>query len=665
MAVDDLQVTSEPATGDSPPPPDLRWFKVADLDELPEGRAKTVIAGRRSLALTHWQGRYGALDNRCPHQGGPLGEGSIEKGWLRCPWHGYDYDPLTGQPPAGFSDAPACVPLEVRDDGIYVGIEDEPPHEPTVSDVVVETLINWGVTHVFGMVGHSNLGFADAMRRQEEAGRLTFIGIRHEGAAAFAASAYGKLTGRPAACFGIAGPGSTNLLTGLYDARADRAPVLAISGQVPSKVLGRGAFQDVDLSAAFADVATYSKTLLPQSDHAELATLALKHAVLERQVAHLVLPDEVQVQAAGEARASGPSGRVPDLTVSPPAGALAAARDLLARARRPVIVVGHGARFAMPDVVALAEDLGAPVLTTFKAKGLISDHHPLGCGVLGRSGTPVASWIMNESDLMLVFGASFSNHTGIAEYKPIVQVDYDPMALGRFHPVTVPVLGDVGVTARLLRDGLAAPGDGRIDQLADVAERWAIWRAEKDRRVADDLGRGVSSAAVFAAMTRHVPHDAVIAVDVGNHAYSFGRYFECTDQTVLMSGYLGSIGFGYPAAMGAWAAAPDRPIVAVTGDGGFGQYLAELTTAVKYGMGITHVLLNNNSLGKIAKEQHAERYEVWQTSLHNPDFAAYAELCGALGVRVTQADQLDDALSRALAHDGPALVEVLCDPDLV
>ena len=176
---------------------------------------------------------------------------------------------------------------------------------------------------------------------------------------------------------------------------------------------------------------------------------------------------------------------------------------------------------------------------------------------------------------------------------------------------------------------------------------------------------GVSSAAIFAAMTRQVPADAVVAVDVGNNAYSFGRYFETTSQSVLMSGYLGSIGFGFPAAMGAWAAAPDRPIVAVTGDGGFGQYLAELTTAVKYGMDITHVLIDNSMLGKITKEQRAEHLDVWQTSLHNPDFAAYAELCGAMGVRVERADELDDALERALAYDGPALVHVLADPDLV
>ena len=175
----------------------------------------------------------------------------------------------------------------------------------------------------------------------------------------------------------------------------------------------------------------------------------------------------------------------------------------------------------------------------------------------------------------------------------------------------------------------------------------------------------MSAAAVFDAMTRLVPPDAVLTVDVGNNAYSFGRYFECERQSVLMSGYLGSIGFGFPAAMGAWAAAPDRKTVAVTGDGGFGQYLAEFTTAVKYHMPITHVLLNNQELGKIAKEQRAADMDVWQVSLHNPGFAAFAELCGGLGFRVERREQLDDALAAALASDGPSLVEVVSDVELV
>ncbi len=643
----------------------VTFHKILDHDDLPEGRVATVNVGKHSLAVTHHQGRYGCLDNSCPHQGGPLGEGSIEKGLLRCPWHGYDYDPLTGSPPPPFDDAPACFEVEVRDDGVYAALPDEPPEPRTVSDVMVETMVNWGVESVFGMVGHSNLGFADALRRAEGRGDLRYFGIRHEGAAAFAATAYGKLTGGLAACFAIAGPGSTNLLTGLYDAKVDRAPVLAISGQVPSKVMGRGAFQDLDLTAAFADVARYGQTVQAGSNHAELMALACKTALVERDVAHLVLPDEVQI-APSDADAGAPLGRVGSREIAPPAEVLDAALARIAAAERPLVIVGAGARHDMAAIVAFADVIGAPVATTFKAKGQISDTHPLGCGVLGRSGTPIASWFMNESDLIVVFGASFSNHTGISDYKPIVQVDFDPMALGRFHPVEIPVLGHVGVTAETLGRRLAALDIECTDRRPEVAERWAIWRTEKQSRAIDDQGRGLNAAAVFDSMSRLIDADAVVSVDVGNNTYSFGRYFEVQQQSVLMSGYLGSIGFGFPAAMGAWAAVGDqRQIVSVSGDGGFGQYAMDFTTAVKYDMNITHVLLDNRELGKISKEQRAADFDVWQTSLVNPDFAAFAELCGGKGVRVSELEALDDALANALAHPGPALVDVVSDVSLI
>jgi thiamine pyrophosphate-dependent acetolactate synthase large subunit-like protein len=286
--------------------------------------------------------------------------------------------------------------------------------------------------------------------------------------------------------------------------------------------------------------------------------------------------------------------------------------------------------------------------------------------VLGRSGTPIASWFMNESDLIVAFGASFSNHTGISDYKPIIQIDYDPMALGRFHPVEIPVLGHVGVTARLLTDRLRAVPVQAIERRPAVAERWSLWRAEKASRVADDTCHGVGSAAIFDALGRAVDPDAVMCVDVGNNTYSFGRYFEVRRQSILMSGYLGSIGFGFPAAMGAWAAVGDeRQIVGISGDGGFGQYAMEFTTAVKYGMNITHVLLNNSELGKISKEQRGANLDVWQTSLVNPDFAAFAELCGGHGIRVTEADALGTALAAGLAHEGPTLIDIVADVSLL
>jgi thiamine pyrophosphate-dependent acetolactate synthase large subunit-like protein len=536
---------------------------------------------------------------------------------------------------------------------------------------MAETMTNWGVTTVFGMVGHSNLGLADALRLQEKRGRLRYFGIRHEGAAAFACSGYAKLTGKPAACLTIAGPGATNLMTGLWDAKVDRAPVLALTGQVDVQVFGPGAFQEVDLAAAFAPVARFSQTVLHTSKHAELMSLACKNAIVERDVAHLIFPDDVQtLPTNGATAASGPAGRVASSAIEPPEDALKEALACLKKSKRPIVIVGYGARDAMSDVIALAESLHAPILTTFKAKGQIADSHPLAAGVLGRSGTPVASWFMNECDLILAFGSSFSNHTGITTKRTIIQVDFDRMALGKFHSVTVPVWADIAVTARCMRKKLAGAAH-TTDQRPELAERWSIWREEKRSRVADDHGKGVNSAALFHALTESVPGDAVIAVDVGNNTYSFGRYFESQGQRVLMSGYLGSIGFAFPAAMGAWAATQDqeeyrgRKVISISGDGGFGQYMGDFNTAVKYDMDITHVLLNNSELGKISKEQRAGEWPVWQTSLHNPSFAAYAKLCGGKGVRVTRAEQLQTALEEAIAHQGPALVEIITDGELI
>ena len=654
----------------------LEWYRVADANEVPPGRVKTVTAGTHSMALTNIDGAFTAMDNRCPHQGGPLGEGSIEVGddgqcWLRCPWHGWDFDPRTGLAPGGHEDSgQSLYPLEVRDDGVYVGLPAEAARATTVTDIMAETMTNWGVTSVFGMVGHSNLGLADALRLQEKQGRLSYYGIRHEGAAAFACSGYAKLTGKPAACLTIAGPGATNLMTGLWDAKVDRAPVLALTGQVDAQVLGPGAFQEIDLAAAFAPVARFSQTVLHTSKHAELMNLACKNALVERDVAHLIFPDDVQTLPAHDASASGPAGRVAAAAIAPAREVLDDALSLIEKSKRPIIIVGYGAQEAMAEVIALAERLNAPVLTTFKAKGQISDRHPLAAGVLGRSGTPVASWFMNECDLILALGSSFSNHTGITPKRPIIQVDFDRMTLGKFHAVTVPVWAEIGLTAERLCAELPTAID-TVDQRPELAERWGIWRAEKNSRMVDDRGKGLNSAVVFAALSELAPHDAIIAVDVGNNTYSFGRYFETQGQRVLMSGYLGSIGFGFSAAMGAWAATQDqeeyrgRKVISVSGDCGFGQYMGDFNTAVKYNMDITHILLNNSQLGKISKEQRAGEWPVWQTDLHNPNFATYAKLCGGKGFRVTKAEQLEKAIEDGLNHAGPALVEIISDADLI
>jgi len=584
---------------------------------------------------------------------------------LRCPWHGWDFNPCGGDSD-GFEDGLKTYELKVEDNAIYVGIEEEPPHENTVTDVMAETMVNWGVNRVFGMVGHSNLGLADAFRRLEENDKLKFIGVRHEGAASFAASAYGKLTGKPAACFAIAGPGSTNMFTGLWDAKVDRAPILALTGQVATQIVGTGNFQEVDLVRAFQTVAEFNQRVEHQSRHSELMALAIKHAILKRDVSHITFPDQVQVLPAKGAKAQTPEGRITPLQIAPPEDSLDKAIELLKKATKPVIIVGHGARFHMDTITALAEKMNSPVLTTFKGKGQISDLHPLGGGVLGRSGTPVASYFMNESDLLLVIGASFSNHTGITPKKPTIQIDFDPLALSKFHKVDVPVYGEISRTVTMLMAQSDSFIKNKVDQRVDMAHRWAIWRKEKQKRLLEDRGEGISSIAVFEVMNSIAPNNAVMCVDVGNNAYSFGRYFESKKQTFLMSGYLGSIGFALPAAMGAWAAVEnDRPIIAVAGDGGFCQYLAEMTTLVKYNMPIKVIILNNNELGKISKEQRAGGWDKWATDLVNPDFAEYAMSCGAFGKKVTDKKKLKEAMAELFNHNGPGLLEIKTDVKLI
>lgn len=291
---------------------DVTWQRIISADELPDGRVTTVTIGRRALCVTNVDGRFGVLDNECPHQGGPLGEGSIERGWLRCPWHGYDYSPCNGTPPPPFADAPGgAFAVEVRADGVYAAVPTDPEPVRTVGDVLVETMVNWGVHDVFGMVGHSNLGVADAMREAEGRGDLRYIAIRHEGAAAFAASAYGKLTGRPAACLAIAGPGSTNLLTGSSLRRGHR-PCPRVGDFRPGPIEGqRPAVRSrtSTWTGVLADVAVYSQTVQAGSNHAELMSLACKHAIVERGVADLILPDEVQ-ETPLDAPAGSPTGRV-------------------------------------------------------------------------------------------------------------------------------------------------------------------------------------------------------------------------------------------------------------------------------------------------------------------------------------------------------------------
>ena len=633
---------------------EVTWFRVGGTDMIDVGSVTVVQAGHFAIALSRTENGWGAIANRCPHQGGPLGEGLIENCWLICPWHGWEYDPVSGETPGPFDDKVDSYDVEERADGVYVSVREPVVHDETLMTQLVDQLIAGGVDTVFGMVGHSNLGFADALRTAELSGDLRFIGIRHEGAASFAASAYGKLTGRPAVCFSIAGPGATNLYTGMWDAKISATPLLAITGQIPTPQLGTRAFQEVPLEQALGPAAGWSKRL-SASDGPRVATAMVTYATTQHDVAHLIIPDDVQVLPPVVEGPRGPSP-VPNV-LSLTASDATRIAGLLDGAENPLFVIGRGGAQSSEAILALAEHIDAAVATTFPAKGCTPETHPLATGVLGRSGTPISAAMQTRSDLIVVFGGGMAPHTGITNKRRVIRIDTDPLASRRnTHNVEVFALADAGsAAAALIKDCETADRPELREWLDD---RWAWWRSTKQSRRELDVDGRLTSATVFHELARHIPHDAIVALDVGNTTYSFGRYFEADGQRVVMSGWLGSIGYALPAAIGAAAAYPELTIVVIAGDGGFGQYAMELSTVAKYGLNIKVVLLSNDELGKITAEQQLADTHVWATSLKNPSFAAMAESLELFGRRATTPDELATGMADLFAHSGPGLLEI-------
>lgn len=632
----------------------LTWFRVADVDDVAVGSVTVVQAGHHTLALSRTESGWGAVSNRCPHQGGPLGEGLIEGEWLVCPWHGWEYDPQTGETPGSFDDRVACFPVEVRSDGIHVGVREPAVHDTTLMTQLVDELVTGGVTAVFGIVGHSNLGLADAIRAAEQRGDIRFIGVRHEGAAAFAASSFGKLTGRPAVCFAIAGPGATNLYTGMWDAKLSNTPLLAITGQIPTKLLGTRAFQEVPLTEAMGPVAGWSKRM-SASDGPDIAADMLTYATTQHDIAHLVIPDDVQLLPAAQ------DAHVPvrplENRLSPTRQDVERIAALIDRAETPLFVIGRGGAAHAEAILSLAEHVDAAVATTFPAKGCIDESIDLATGVLGRSGTPVSAAMQTRSDLIVVFGGGMAPHTGITPRRPVIRIDVDPLAARRNRAnVEIFALADAGETAEALIDATAATNRPELRSWLEARKTW--WTERKRSRLGLDRDGRLTSAAIFTALQRDIPHDSIVALDVGNSTYSFGRYFQANGQRVAMSGWLGSIGYALPAAIGAAAAYPATTVVGIAGDGGFGQYAMELGTVALHGLNVKMLVLSNDELAKITAEQQLGNTHVWATELRNPSWADMATSLGMFGRRVESPDDLASGMTELFATDGPGLLDI-------
>jgi thiamine pyrophosphate-dependent acetolactate synthase large subunit-like protein len=554
----------------------------------------------------------------------------------------------------GESPPEKCLDCGASEEGFSLLKKDKEERKgsKTVSDVIVDQLAACEVKYVFGIPGYSCLGVVEAIRKHPD---VEFILVRHEQTAAMMSSAYAKISGKVGVCLTIAGPGATNLMTGLYDAKMDRAPVLALTGQVGLQYIGPGSFQEIDQEALFESVSVFNQTLSSKEQTTELVALALKHALTERGVAHLSLPNDVQEQAWDDVPKP-MEGRIAPKEVIPSPSLIRKAANLVKNAERPVIIAGWGAMGEPELVKKLAKKIGAPVASTYRAKGIIPDDDEHGLGVLGFSGTPPARKYATSSDLLVVLGSSFSELTKIPD-RPILQVDFDPMMISKHTPVTLGLLGEMSVTLPALIEAFPKKKDYFSKTLEEDKGKFRE-RLSKEARETVPM----RPQYIIKVLTDVVDEDAIITVDSGDNTHWFGRNFITKKQRILISGYLGTMAFGLPASLGAQLAEPGRQVVCITGDGGFGMAMADFTTAVKFDLPVKVVVFNNNALGMIGWEQELDGYPNYSTDLCNPNFAEYAASSGGMGSRVEEPSELRPSLEKALASSKPALVDVITDP---
>ncbi|MCW4004481.1 MAG: thiamine pyrophosphate-binding protein [Candidatus Bathyarchaeota archaeon] len=528
--------------------------------------------------------------------------------------------------------------------------------EHTVSEILINQIAEWGVKYVFGIPGTSTLGVVDAIRKTN--GKVQYIQVRHEETAAFMASAYGKLTGHVAACLGISGPGATNLATGLYDAQLDHTPVLALTGLVARRLIGQGAVQEIDQHAFFEPISVYNKTLMTEDQTTSLATLAIKHALLDQGVAHIGIPNDVQ-KLPYEAEILPFEGRMPNLAYGQEAWVIEKAANIIDQAKRPVILAGFGARGQGNKVLALASKIGAPIMATFRAKGVVDENESLYVGCHGGVGSTAAGELMEKTDLLIVIGSSFSDLTQIPQRR-MVQIDINPLMIARRYPVEVGLLGNSAVLIPKLTEHVKKKENA--EYLAEVSRLKQAWLNQLEKE-ADASAKPIRPPYIIKVLNEKIADDAVISLDVGENCWWFGRNFRMKkSQKMVMSGTLATMGFGLPGALAAALAYPKRQVVCLTGDGGLTMVLGDFLTALKYQLPIKVFVINNKRLGMIMQEQKVEGYEGWQTELFDYSFADFAKHSGGVGIKVSEPSDLERAVDDALKATKPAIVDIDTDP---
>lgn len=524
----------------------------------------------------------------------------------------------------------------------------------TVADTIVAQLAAWGVQRIYGVIGDTFLDLMDAIDRSKQ---IQFIAVKHESTAAFMASAESKLTGGLGVCVATSGPGMANLLNGLGDAFLDKASVLAITGQVQTSKIGTDTKQYIDQQVFIEPLTAYSALLASPEATVDVFTKAIHTALEWSKVTHVSVPKDLFAQQQSKAIRTRPNLVRGAVQFNPQD--VGQAVEILKSARQPVVVAGIGAREAGGDVVRLCQTLGAGLILSMGAKGMIDEQFPLLLGGIGKGGSPQASEVLKKADVVLLAGDTWWPEDYVPQDTRIVQVDYNAASIGSKFSVELGLVGDTKTILPALVDQLQGH---QVNQqwTEQVRKARQAWYAQVEQEATTE-GTPVHPARLIRALQNVVREDAVVCVDTGDHTVWFNRIFQGTKQKVLFSGTWRSMGFGLPAALAAQLAEPDKQVVALVGDGCLGMSLADLSTAVRYNLPITIVVVNNGNLQMETDRQKVGDHSTIGSELTNPDFVRVAEACGLAAFRVLDSREVESVLSQAVSLPGPVLVEVVTD----
>jgi pyruvate dehydrogenase (quinone) len=543
------------------------------------------------------------------------------------------------------------------------------------ADIMVEALIDWKVDTIFGLPGDGINGFMEALRTRQD--RIRFVLVRHEESAAFMACAYSKYTGKLGACVATSGPGAIHLLNGLYDAKADNTPVIAITGTTYSDMMGSDYQQDVNLLQLFSDVTVYNNMIIATEQAEMVVDIACRAALTRRGVSHLTIPIDIQERKLeGKYSKHKIAGHTSDaftsITSLPDRKLIQQAAEIINLSNKVVILVGQGALNAGDEVSEVATKIGAPVAKALLGKAVIPDNHPNSVGGIGLLGTEPTVDAMNEADTLLMIGTSFP----YIDYLPKpgqargIQIDIKPEKIGLRYPVEVGLVGDSKRILLALLPLLSnkeieeGKSQGFLKSKQQAMKKWNDVLHQQSNSNTKNKDRPIKPQFIASAVSEELNDNAIVSVDSGTNTIWAARYIQMRKgMKFSVSGTLASMGCGLPYALAAQIAYPKRQCVAFVGDGGFTMLMGEFATAVQYNLPIKVIILKNNVLGMIRWEQMA--------FLGNPefgvefspiDFAKFAEACGGKGYSIKEYSEVESTMKIAMKERKPTIVEAYVDP---